>query len=111
MSQKITMNGMYASKITGNVIVKPSVTLEALENVTMTIRVTVTVARDVDGSADSEKTYKTYEYDVELSVSATNGTGSGSYKTDGHYVNDYWYPAIEVTNLEVIAVTGTVTID
>lgn len=103
--------GNYGIKIIGTVVAKQKVTLEAMENVTIAVRVTYSVGRPVDGSLDAKEEYTTYVYDVNISVSATNGTGSASYSTDGYYVSDFWYPSAEVTAVEVISVTGTVTVD
>ena len=103
--------GSYGVKIIGSVLAKQSATLAGMENVTFTVRVTYTVGRPVDGSLDAEEEYQTYYYDVEISVSATSGNGSASYSTDGHLVSPYWYPSVELASVEVIAVTGTVTVD
>lgn len=110
-TSKKELYGSYGIKITGSVLAKQKVTLEAMENVTITVRVTYSVGRPVDGSLDAEEEYTTYDYEVNISVSATNGTGSATYSTDGHYVSKYWYPSVEFSSMEVIAVTGTVTVD
>lgn len=101
----------YYSKINGVLTVEPCVSMEAAENVTMVVRVTCTVAYNKDASLNAEKNYKTFEYDVDIIVSAGTGSGSGSYHTNGNYVSEYGYPKVSVTSIEVIEVTGTVTVD
>ena len=109
-TSKKDIAGRYGRAISGNVVAKQCVTLAGIENVTITVRVTCSVGFPVDGSLNSENEYKTYEYDVVISISAINGSGSASYKTDGHYVSKYWYPSIDVASVEVISVTGAVTV-
>lgn len=99
----------YYSKITGEISVEPCVTLERMKNVSMTICVTCTVGYKVDGTLNAEEEYRTFDYNVDIAVSAGSGSGSGSYCTDGNYASYYWYPSITVSNIEVTAVTGTVT--
>jgi len=105
------ISGRYGRAISGNVVAKQSVTMAGMENVAITVRVTCYVGFPVDGTLNAENEYKTYTYDVAINVSATNGSGSASYNTDGHYVSKYWYPTIDVTSVELIGVTGKVTVD
>lgn len=110
-TSKKDIYGYYGRAITGSVVAKQRVTLAGMENVTISVRVNCSVGKPVNGSIDAQQTYTTYSYDMTISVSATSGSGSATYKTDGHYTSEYWYPTIDVTSVEVIAVTGTITID
>ena len=103
--------GYYGVKITGNVVAKQSATLAGMENVTFTVRVTYKVGRQVDSSLNSAEEYKNYDYDVNISVSATSGSGAASYSTDGRLTSPNWYPSVELASVEVLAVTGTITVD
>lgn len=105
------IGGRYGTAISGKVTAKQSVTLAAIENVTITVRVTCSVGRPVDGSFDAKEEYETETYNVVIKISATDGSGSASYKTDGHYVSKYWYPTIDVKSVKITAVTGTVLVD
>lgn len=110
-TSKKDIGGYYGRKITGSVTAKQSVTMESLSNVTITVRVTCSVGRPVDGSYNAETEYKEYYYDVTIAISATSGAGSGYFETDGHYTSKYYYPTIDVTSVEVIDVTGVVTVN
>lgn len=108
-TSKKDFGGRYGTKITGTVAARQSVTLESLENVSITVRVNCLVGRPKDSSWNAEEEYKPESFDVTISISATNGSGSASYSTDGHYVSPYWYPSVKVESVEIISVTGTVT--
>ena len=110
-TSKEKLYGYYGVKITGNVVAKQSATLIGMENVTFSVRVTYSVGRPVDNSLNAPEEFKTYEYDVNISVSATSGSGAASYSTDGYLTSPYWYPSVELASVEVTAVTGTVTVD
>ncbi len=108
-TEKKELYGSYGRKIIGSVVAKQSATLAGMQNVTITVRITCSVGFPVDGTLNAANEYKTYTYEATIVVSATSGSGSASYKTDGHYVSKYWYPSIDVASVEVIGVTGVVT--
>lgn len=107
-TEKKDIYGYYGRKIIGTVTVKPKVALESIENVTVTVRVNCSVGRPADGSIDAATVYETRTLDTKISVSASNGIGSGSFQTDGHYTSPHWYPSVEVSSLDIISVTGSV---
>ena len=110
-TSKKDIYGYYGRAIAGSVVAKQTADLVGMDNVTISVCVTCSVGRPVDGSLNAANTYETCEYNMTITVAASSGTGSASYKTDGHLTSEYWYPTIEVTSVEVTAVTGTVTVD
>ena len=105
--------GNYYTKIYGSVLVKQSASLVGMENVTLSIRVNYSIGTPPDSSLNAEGpySYKTYNYDVVVPVSATSGSGSASYGKLGTYITPHGYHSVDLSSIEVIAVTGSVTVN
>ncbi|MBR2867724.1 MAG: hypothetical protein IKB88_01500 [Clostridia bacterium] len=107
-STRSKADGYYQIKVLGNIYAKQTTTLEALDNVNVTVRVYYSVSH-YKNSSSKEKFNRDYTMDLTISISATTGSGSAYFDTHSRFTNPVYYPSFSVTSYEVISVTGTVT--
>ncbi len=99
---KSESDGNYGTRITGNIIVEQSETLESVDGVAVTVRVHYSVGR----IERDETVYTAGSRDVSITLSEETGSGSVPFNTDT-FTGAEDYPTFEIKSYEVISASGT----